>query len=65
MTDRKSYSAALSDFGWAVTWDGESVQGFCARQDKRFRSGLPVHSTPESALKYWARHIRNVPTAGV
>lgn len=51
----KTYRAELSDFGWAVTWDGESEREFKARQASRFCAGAPVHANADDALDYWSR----------
>lgn len=55
----KNYRAELSDFGWAVTWDGEGDVAFMARQAKRFARGLAVHRSAEEALASWRkRYLR-------
>jgi hypothetical protein len=49
----KQYRAELSDFGWAVTWEGESQHEFKVRQAKRFCRGLAFHNSADAALAYW------------
>lgn len=51
----KRYTAKLSDFGWAVSWEGEAEVDFARRQAGRFSAGLPFHRTPEEALSAWER----------